>query len=125
MDKNFLGLRTCIYIVPNLEEAKAWYSKAFGLDPYFDESFYVGFNIAGYELGLLPEGETINDRTANVHCYWGVSDIYEAVEKFKGLGAKEHEAPTNVGGELMVASLKDPWNNLVGLIYNPHFQLPD
>ena len=49
-----LGLRTTIYQVPDLAAAKAWYTKAFAKAPYFDEPFYVGFNIGGFELGLLP-----------------------------------------------------------------------
>jgi len=47
-----LGLRTVIYHVSDLQRAKAWYSTAFDVQPYFDEPFYVGFNIGGYELGL-------------------------------------------------------------------------
>jgi catechol 2,3-dioxygenase-like lactoylglutathione lyase family enzyme len=50
-----LGLRTVIYHVSDLKRAKEWYSSAFGLQPYFDEPFYVGFNIGGYELGLDPD----------------------------------------------------------------------
>ena len=51
------GIRTVIYKQPDLAKAKQWYSKAFKTEPYFDEPFYVGFNIGGYELGLLPEPE--------------------------------------------------------------------
>ena len=51
----FLGLRTVIYHAPDLAKAKAWYAAAFNVAPYFDEPFYVGFNVGGYELGLNPE----------------------------------------------------------------------
>ena len=54
MKEPILGLRTVCYMVPDLEEGKSWYTEAFGVKPYFDEPFYVGFNIGGYELGLLP-----------------------------------------------------------------------
>ena len=57
-----LGLRTTIYKVEDLNNAKKWYLKAFGTQPYFDEPFYVGFNIKGYELGLLPEENKINQK---------------------------------------------------------------
>ena len=50
-----LGLRTTVYKVDNLNDAKAWYTKAFEVKPYFDEPYYVGFNIQGYELGLQEE----------------------------------------------------------------------
>ena len=118
-----LGLRTTIYKVSNLEEATKWYSEVFGVQPYFKEPFYVGFNIAGYELGLLPEEESKTKRD-NVMSYWGVEDIHKTHADVLQKGAKSHEEPTNVGGELMVASVIDPWNNVVGFIYNPYFKLP-
>lgn len=121
-NSKILGLRTTIYKVSNLSEAIKWYSKTFKTEPYFNEPFYVGFNIAGYELGLQPEAEN-SPKTANVLTYWGIEDIETAYQHFIDLGATVHEAPTNVGGEIVVASVKDPWNNCIGLIYNPHFKL--
>lgn len=118
-----LGLRTTAYTVSDLNEAKEWYSKAFETSPYFDEPFYVGFNIAGYELGLLPADEPI-ERGENVFSYWGVDDIHKSFDQLISLGATVYEKPTNVGGELMVAAVKDPWQNIIGIIYNPHFKLP-
>ncbi len=118
-----LGLRTTIYKVSDLQEAKKWYSKAFETKAYFDEVFYVGFSIQGYELGLLPEEGNAN-KSDNVLSYWGVEKINETYTKLIELGATEHEKPNNVGGELMVASVRDPWNNVIGLIYNPYFKLP-
>ena len=122
MDKPILGLRTVIYMVPDINEAKEWYTKAFAKDPYFDEPFYVGFEIGGYELGLHPEKEA-QKRADNVEAYWGVEDIRSAYEHFIQLGAKEHEQIKEVGGGIEVATLLDPWNNVIGLIYNPHFKL--
>lgn len=119
------GLRTVAYFVADLEAAKAWYSKAFQTRPYFDEPFYVGFNIGGYELGLQPEEQSTVPKTANVIVYWGVGDIEKEFKRLIALGATEHEKPTNVGGELVVASVKDPWGNVIGLIYNPEFKLKD
>ncbi|HEY9487444.1 MAG TPA: VOC family protein, partial [Chryseosolibacter sp.] len=54
MKRTFLGLRTVIYNVPDIDRAKAWYMQVLGLKPYFDEPFYVGFNVGGFELGLVP-----------------------------------------------------------------------
>ena len=118
-----LGLRTTIYKVDDLEAAKAWYGAAFQVEPYFDEPFYVGFNIAGYELGLMNDETTAAVKTANVLSYWGVEDIDGEVARLISLGATEDSMPVNVGGEIMVASVKDPWGNLIGLIYNPDFKL--
>ena len=119
-----LGLRTTIYMVDNLTEAIEWYTKAFGVSPYFDEPYYVGFNIGGYELGLQPEEKDKNLKTKNVFSYWGVENIHEAYSHLINLGASKHEEPNNVGGELMVASVYDPWKNIIGIIYNPYFKLP-
>lgn len=122
MKSTVLGLRTCIIKVANLHAAKAWYTEAFQADPYFDEPFYVGFNIGGYELGLDPNGFNEASRS-NTTIYWGVEQIQSEFDRLLGLGATEIEAPNNVGGELMVATVSDPWGNLIGLIYNPEFKL--
>jgi predicted enzyme related to lactoylglutathione lyase len=118
-----LGLRTPIYKVSDLQKAKGWYSKVFKEKPYFDESYYVGFTIKGYELGLMPE-ENSKNKGDNVLSYWGVEKIEETYMFFLDNEARSHEKPMNVRGSLMVASVKDPWNNVIGLIYNPYFKLP-
>ena len=118
-----LGLRTTIYKVDDLTKAKKWYAKAFEKEPYFDEPFYIGFNIGGFELGLLPTEDDNDKKSDSVLPYWGVKDIEKEYQKLIHLGATEHEKPNNVGGELMVASVKDPWNNIIGIIYNPHFKI--
>lgn len=118
-----LGLRTCIYKVSDLDKAKQWYTDAFQTSPYFDEPFYVGFNIGGYELGLIPDEQAAETKSENVMTYWGVEQIEKEYNRLIKLGAADCEAPNNVGGEIMVASVKDPWGNLLGLIYNPEFKL--
>ncbi len=52
-----LGLRTAIYPVTDLAAAKQWYGQVLGAQPYFDQPFYVGFSVGGFELGLLPQGK--------------------------------------------------------------------
>lgn len=122
MSEKILGLRTVIYMVPDLKTAKQWYANAFGKQPYFDEPFYVGFDIGGYELGLHPE-KVDQKRADNVEAYWGVEDIRSAHAHFIELGAKEHSEIKEVGGGIEVTTLLDPWNNIIGLIQNPHFKL--
>ncbi|MBN8577228.1 MAG: VOC family protein [Cytophagales bacterium] len=118
-----LGLRTTIYKVPDLAAARAWYAKAFQVQPYFDQPFYVGFNVKGYELGLLPEeGDT--QKTSNILSYWGVEDIESEFNRLMAIGATAHENPTNVGGDIVTATVRDPWGNVIGIIFNPEFQLP-
>ena len=120
-----LGLRTTIYKVGDIQKAKEWYSKAFETTPYFDEPFYVGFNIGGFELGLQPEENPTTDKIESVVSYWGVEKIQETYDRLVKMGATENEKPFNVGGELMTATVKDPFGNVIGLIYNPYFKLKD
>lgn len=118
-----LGLRTCVYMVADLPKAIECYNKAFKTEPYFNEPFYVGYNIQGYELGLQTvQKETQQPR--NIFTYWGVDDIDAEFKRFIDLGATVDDAPNDVGGNIIVCSVIDPWNNIIGLIYNPHFKLP-
>lgn len=123
MAQHFLGLRTCIFKVKDLDAAKAWYAKVLEFPPYFDEPFYVGFEVSGYELGLQPTENEELITGNNIHIYWGVADVTSAFERLLDLGATTHESPQEVGGGIVVATAKDPWGNLFGLIYNPHFQV--
>jgi predicted enzyme related to lactoylglutathione lyase len=118
------GLRTVIYHVPDLARAKAWYSAAFGVLPYFDEPFYVGFNIGGFELGLDPNMSGVQVGS-NVEAYWGVTDAQAAFQDLIHKGAQQHSPVREVGGGIRVATLRDPFGNVIGLIENPHFQLQE
>lgn len=121
MSQQFLGLRTTIYRVTDIAKAKEWYSRAFNTNPYFDEPFYVGFNIGGFELGLQPQQSPSASQAGGVETYWGVEDIDAAYQHLLSIGATPHDAPRNVGGPIMVAMVKDPWDNIIGIIYNPLF----
>lgn len=112
------GLRTVTYPVPDLDQAKAWYSQVFGTAPYFDQPFYVGFAIGGFELGLLPGGEP---GTQGSVTYWGVDGIEQEVERIIKLGGTLHHPITDVGDGIRTVELLDPFGNQIGLIDNPHF----
>lgn len=120
---NMKGLRTTIYQVNDINAAKEWYASAFKTDPYFDEPFYVGFNIGGYELGLQPDDTAPDSKTKTVISYWGVDDIQKTYDYLLSIGAKANENPTNVGGEIVIATVLDPWGNILGIIYNPEFRI--
>lgn len=116
-----LGLRTTIYRVSDIEKGKKWYADLLGFPPYFNEPFYVGFNVEGFELGLQPEEETLKAKSEGVNTYWGVEDIEATFAKLISMGATEHEKPMDVGSGIKVAMVKDPWDNLFGVIFNPDF----
>ncbi len=115
------GLRTVLYPAPDLARAKAWYAEVSGVAPYFDEPFYVGFNIGGFELGLVPDAPVSSRPPGGVVAYWGVAEVGAACAHFLAHGATVHEEPKDVGGGITVASVLDPFGNIIGLINNPSF----
>lgn len=117
----FQGLRTAIYKVSDLEKAKQWYSDVLGIAPYFDEPFYVGFSVGGFELGLDPDAEGVKTGD-NLLVYWGVENAQETFDELLKKGATAHDEPKNVGGEIIVASVFDPFGNVFGIIENPEFK---
>ncbi|SRR6266404_3514424 len=120
---NFLGLRTAIYHALDLDKAKAWYSKVLGVEPYFDQPFYVGFNVAGYELGLDPDPSSKAAGVGGVIVYWGVPDAHGALKRLLSLGATARTEVQEVGEGIRVATVLDPFGNVFGVIENPHFKL--
>jgi predicted enzyme related to lactoylglutathione lyase len=119
----FLGLRTAIYHVDDIAKGKAWYAQVLGFAPYFDEPFYVGFNVGGYELGLQPADSAGAAKADGAVAYWGVENAEAAHQRIIELGATAHEAVQDVGGGIKVATVKDPFGNVIGIIENPNFAL--
>lgn len=116
-----LGLRTVIYHVDDIEKGKAWYERATGVKPYFDQECYVGFNVGGYELGLDPDPASKATGAGGVTAYWGVKDIKASLAQLLELGAKPHADVQDVGEGILLATVRDPFGNILGIIENPHF----
>jgi predicted enzyme related to lactoylglutathione lyase len=113
-----LGLRSVIYPAPDLAAAKAWYQQVLGRAPYFDQPFYVGFNVGGFELGLVPDAVP---GSAGPQPLWGVASADDALARLLAIGATALEPVTEVGGGIRVAAVTDPFGNRFGIIENPHF----
>lgn len=117
-----LGLRTTIYKVTDLEKAKAWYSKVFGIQPYFDQPFYVGYEVGGFELGLDPSSENRKPGLGGSTAYWGVKDLAAALASLERDEVNILIPLQEVGEGIKVATITDPFGNEIGLIENPHFK---
>ena len=124
MPQMIQGLGTVIYRVTDLDRAKAWYARAFQQAPYFDQPFYVGFSIGGYELGLDPDPSGGKTGPGGSVAYWRVPAIDDAVRHFVSSGAAVVVPAQEVGEGIKVATVSDPFGNVIGLIENPHFALP-
>jgi catechol 2,3-dioxygenase-like lactoylglutathione lyase family enzyme len=117
----FLGLRTVIYPAPDLAATKAWFTELLGIEPYFDEPFYVGYQVAGYELALDPHG----DPAGGPVTYWGVADADAAWRQLLALGAVAvSDGVQDVGDHIRTATVAAPGGSVLGMIENPHFLLP-
>jgi predicted enzyme related to lactoylglutathione lyase len=119
----FLGLRTVKYEVQDMVKAKEWYTKALGFPPYFDEpAYYVGYNVGGYDLGLVPAAKAETKRASAGVAYWGVEDARAAYKRLLDLGATPVEEIQDVGGGMLAGEVRDPFGNVLGIIYNPLFK---
>jgi len=108
------GIKTVLHPVSDVEQAKTVYTALLGIEPQTDSPYYVGFDVAGQHIGLLPGGGP-QGLTAPV-AYWHVDDIEAKVAEVTAAGATVKDAPNEVGGGRVVASVVDADGNVLGLI---------
>ncbi len=111
------GIRTVIYPVTDLAQAKTLYRTLLGVEPYGDEPYYVGFRVGDQEIGLDPHGH--NQGMTGPVGYFHVSDIQQSLQALLDAGAHTQQAVTDVGGGKLIASVKDADGNIIGLLQFP------
>jgi predicted enzyme related to lactoylglutathione lyase len=114
MSASVQGIKTVLYPVSDVEKAKVVYTALLGIAPQADSSYYVGFDVAGQHIGLLPGGGP-QGLTSPV-AYWHVDDIEGKLAELTAAGATIEQAPNEVGGGRVVASVTDTDGNVLGLI---------
>jgi predicted enzyme related to lactoylglutathione lyase len=110
-DSQTQGIKTVLHPVTDIEAAKKVYTALLGLPPQHDAPYYVGYDVAGQHIGLVPN----SDMTSPV-AYWHVADIEAKLAEVTAAGAAVKEAPHDVGGGRLVAAFTDPDGNVLGLI---------
>jgi predicted enzyme related to lactoylglutathione lyase len=108
------GIKTVLCPVSDLDTAKAVYTALLGMAPQADSSYYVGFDAAGQQIGLVPGGGP-QGMTAPVP-YWHVPDIEAKLAEVTAAGATVKEPVRDVGGGRLVAAFTDPDGNVLGLL---------
>ncbi|HEY3684441.1 MAG TPA: VOC family protein [Streptosporangiaceae bacterium] len=108
------GIKTVLHPVTDLTKAKAVYSALLGMEPQSDAPYYVGYEAAGQQIGLVP-GDGAQGMTAPV-AYWHVADITAKLAEVTAAGATVNEAVRDVGGGRLVATVTDPDGNVLGLL---------
>jgi predicted enzyme related to lactoylglutathione lyase len=106
-----------VYPVSDLAAAKKLYSRLLGVEPYADAPYYVGFRVGDQEIGLDPHGHK-SGATGPI-AYQQVDDIQSSLQQLVDAGAQVHQAVHDVGGGLLVATVKDADNNIIGLRQAP------
>jgi predicted enzyme related to lactoylglutathione lyase len=111
------GIKTVLHPVSDPAKAKEVYAALLGVAPVADESYYVGFEAGGQHIGLVPSGgpQTMTSPVA----YWEVADIEAKLAEVTAAGATLKEAPRDVGGGRLVATVTDPDGNVLGLLQDP------
>ena len=119
------GFTTISYWAADLEAAKRWYAELLGIEPYFQRPGYCEFRIGDYqhELGLIDSkyAPFNTQAPAGAIMYWHVDDVNATFDRLLSMGAKQLEAPLDRGEGYITASVVDPFGNILGIMYNPHY----
>lgn len=120
------GIATISFYAADHEAAKQWYTDLLGFEPYFQVPGYVEFRIGDFqhELGIIdaqyaPPGAT--EGPAGVPVYWHVDDLQGALDNLLSKGATLYQPVTDRGHGFVTASVVDPFGNILGVMYNPHY----
>jgi predicted enzyme related to lactoylglutathione lyase len=113
-DTSTEGIKTVLHPVSDVAKAKAVYTALLGIEPQTDSSYYVGYDVAGQHIGLVPGGGP-QGLTSSI-AYWHVADIEATLAAVTAAGATVTEAPHDVGGGRLVASFTDPDGNVLGVL---------
>lgn len=120
------GLTTISYWAEDLAAAKVWYTQLLGIDPYFERPGYIEFRLGDYqhELGVIDSRYAANRSAigpAGAVIYWHVDDVPATFARLLDKGAQANEAPIDRGNGFITASVIDPFGNILGIMYNPHY----
>ncbi|WP_143305426.1 VOC family protein [Chitinophaga vietnamensis] len=119
------GIATISFFAADHEAAKQWYSEVLGIAPYFEVPGYAEFRVGDYqqELGIIDSRYAQHPvgQPAGAILYWHVDDLPATLERLTGLGASVQEPVKERGHGFVTAAVKDPFGNILGIMYNPHY----
>ena len=107
------GVKTIIYPVKDINEAKTLFRKLLEVEPYADQPYYVGFKVGDQDIGLVP-----NNPEAGMTAFYHVDNIKNSLQILLDGGGTVIQDVKNVGGGRLIASIRDKDSNIIGLIQN-------
>jgi len=105
------GIKSIIYPVKDIAQAKVLYTQLLGVEPYVDNEYYVGFKVDDLDIGLDP-----NTHKHGTTAYYGVADINATLQALLDAGAEVIQEISDVGGGRKIASVKDVNGNIIGIL---------
>jgi predicted enzyme related to lactoylglutathione lyase len=127
------GFATINFWADDLAAATTWYTEFLGVQAYFERPgpdgrpAYVEFRVGDYqaELGIIDRryaAPGAASEPGGAVMYWHVDDLAATVERLLSMGAKEYQPITPRGDAgFVTASVVDPFGNVLGVMYNPHY----
>jgi predicted enzyme related to lactoylglutathione lyase len=107
-------MRLLVYPAKDIASAKTLFKALLGVEPYADAPYYVGFRTGDLEIGLDPNG-----RSVGPIAYWEVEDIGASLQILLDAGGQTVQDVKDVGGGLLIATVKDAAGNTIGLRQQP------
>jgi predicted enzyme related to lactoylglutathione lyase len=111
------SIKIVIFPVGDLDRSKPLFTALLGKEPDYDTPYYVGYEAGDQHVGLNPNGHAQGMTGPLVN--WQVDDIKGEIKKLTDAGATVDQEPRDVGNGRLVASLKDPDGNPIGLVQDP------
>jgi predicted enzyme related to lactoylglutathione lyase len=132
-NKHFLrGMATLNFWADDVAAARDWYAELFGVAAYFqmpnaEHPAYIEFRIGDDEdeFGIIDRNyapKAMQPGPGGAILLWHVDDVEAALERLTAMGAKAYDPITKRGDSgFVTASVIDPFGNVLGIMYNPHF----
>lgn len=125
------GMANVSYWADDVKEARKWYNEVFGMEPYFqrpdpENPAYIEYRVGDYlhEVGIVDKRYMPNpsqESPGGIVLYWHVDDIQKTMERLLSMGAKEYMPIMERGEGFVTAAVTDPFGNILGIMYNPHY----
>lgn len=126
------GLSTVTLWAEDVSAAVDWYGRMLGTRPYFlrpeppEHPMYAEFRLGDNEdeLGILDRRFAPAGTSAGVGgavAYWHVTEVRATYQRLLDAGATSYEEPVEREAGFITASVVDPFGNILGLMYNPHW----
>lgn len=109
------GVQTILYPVRDLAKTQELFTRLLGVAPTAESPYYVGYDIDGQQIGLVPGGhdsQAMTGTTAFLH----VADIKSSMQAVLDAGGTTQQEAHDVGGGRLVGAAIDAEGNVIGFI---------